>query len=161
MSEVTENSARLRWERPEPPGPYFYDLTVTAAHDQSLVLRQNLTATDHVVGNLRSGHTYHVTVVCSLRAQVRATYQRSFSTSEYVVGVREGGTWFLRGTLWNTEGTVLSHLVCSDAPAGLKQSPGCFTNERGGTWGPLAAVALPLGSRATLWMKAHPFGRRK
>ncbi|XP_053511208.1 collagen alpha-3(VI) chain isoform X5 [Artibeus jamaicensis] len=80
VSEVTESSARLHWERPEPPSPYSYDLTVTSAHDQSLVLKQNLTATDRVVGGLRAGQTYHVTVVCYLRSQVRAVYRGSFST---------------------------------------------------------------------------------
>ncbi|XP_032336463.1 collagen alpha-3(VI) chain isoform X4 [Camelus ferus] len=82
VSEVTENSARLRWERPEPPSAYFYDLIVTSAHDQSLVLRQNLTATDRAIGGLLAGQTYHVTVVCYLRSQVRATYQGSFSTKK-------------------------------------------------------------------------------
>nr|XP_031533680.1 collagen alpha-3(VI) chain isoform X5 [Vicugna pacos] len=82
VSEVTENSARLQWERPEPPSAYFYDLIVTSAHDQSLVLRQNLTATDRVIGGLLAGQTYHVTVVCYLRSQVRATYQGSFSTKK-------------------------------------------------------------------------------
>ncbi|KAF6113263.1 collagen type VI alpha 3 chain [Phyllostomus discolor] len=80
VSEVTESSARLHWERPEPPSPYFYDLTVTSAQDQSLVLKQNLTATDRVVGGLRAGQTYHVTVVCYLRSQVRAVYRGAFST---------------------------------------------------------------------------------
>ncbi|XP_045701570.1 collagen alpha-3(VI) chain isoform X5 [Phyllostomus hastatus] len=80
VSEVTESSARLHWERPEPPSSYFYDLTITSAHDQSLVLKQNLTATDRVVGGLRAGQTYHVTVVCYLRSQVRAVYRGAFST---------------------------------------------------------------------------------
>lgn len=83
--EITENSAKLHWERPEPPSPYFYDLTVTSAHDQSLVLRQNLTVTNRAIENLRSGHTYHVVVVCYLRSQVKAIYHGSFSTSEYGV----------------------------------------------------------------------------
>ncbi|KAM5327201.1 collagen alpha-3(VI) chain isoform 4-T5 [Glossophaga mutica] len=82
VSEVTESSARLHWERPEPPSPYVYDLTVTSAHDQSLALRQNLTVTDRVVGGLRAGQTYHVTVVCYLRSQVRAAYRGSFSTKK-------------------------------------------------------------------------------
>lgn len=86
MSEITENSAKLHWERPEPPSPYFYDLTVTSALDQSLVLKQNLSVTDRVIGGLLAGQTYHVTVVCYLRSQVRATYQGSFSTSKYMVG---------------------------------------------------------------------------
>ncbi|XP_014698265.3 collagen alpha-3(VI) chain isoform X3 [Equus asinus] len=82
VSEITENSAKLHWERPEPPSPYFYDLTVTSALDQSLVLKQNLSVTDRVIGGLLAGQTYHVTVVCYLRSQVRATYQGSFSTKK-------------------------------------------------------------------------------
>nr|XP_055156511.1 collagen alpha-3(VI) chain isoform X2 [Nyctereutes procyonoides] len=82
VSDITENSAKLHWERPEPPSPYFYDLTVTSAHDQSLVLRQNLSATERAVGGLLAGHTYHVAVVCYLRAQARAVYQGSFSTKK-------------------------------------------------------------------------------
>ncbi|XP_038290442.1 collagen alpha-3(VI) chain isoform X2 [Canis lupus familiaris] len=82
VSDITENSAKLHWERPEPPSPYFYDLTVTSAHDQSLVLRQNLSATERAIGGLLAGHTYHVAVVCYLRAQARAVYQGSFSTKK-------------------------------------------------------------------------------
>uniref|UniRef100_A0A2K5VFV1 Collagen type VI alpha 3 chain n=1 Tax=Macaca fascicularis TaxID=9541 RepID=A0A2K5VFV1_MACFA len=82
VSEITENSARLHWERPEPPSPYFYDLTITSAHDQSLVLKQNLTVTDRVIGGLLAGQMYHVAVVCYLRSQVRATYHGSFSTKK-------------------------------------------------------------------------------
>ncbi|XP_059023604.1 collagen alpha-3(VI) chain isoform X2 [Mustela lutreola] len=82
VSDITENSARLRWERPEPPSPYFYDLTVTSAHDQSLVLRQNLSVTERAIGGLLAGHTYHIAVVCYLKSQVRATYQGSFSTKK-------------------------------------------------------------------------------
>ncbi|XP_027443901.2 collagen alpha-3(VI) chain isoform X2 [Zalophus californianus] len=82
VSDITENSAKLRWERPEPPSPYFYDLTVTSAHDQSLVLRQNLSVTERTVGGLLAGHTYHVAVVCYLKSQVRAAYQGSFSTKK-------------------------------------------------------------------------------
>ncbi|KAM6152621.1 collagen alpha-3(VI) chain isoform 2-T2 [Erethizon dorsatum] len=82
VSEVTENSARLRWERPEPPSSYFYDLTVTSAHDQSLVLRHNLTVTERVIGGLRAGQTYYVVVVCYLRSQVRAVFRGTFSTKK-------------------------------------------------------------------------------
>uniref|UniRef100_A0A8C6CZU3 Collagen alpha-3(VI) chain n=1 Tax=Moschus moschiferus TaxID=68415 RepID=A0A8C6CZU3_MOSMO len=88
VSEVTENSAKLHWERPEPPSPYLYNLTVTSAHDQAVVLKQNLTVTDRVVGGLLPGQTYHVTVTCSLRSQIRAIYQGSFSTSKCKVAVR-------------------------------------------------------------------------
>nr|XP_038940661.1 collagen alpha-3(VI) chain isoform X6 [Rattus norvegicus] len=82
VSEVTENSARLHWERPEPSSSYFYDLTVTSAHDQSLVLRQNLTVTDRVIGGLLAGQLYHVVVVSYLQSQVRAIYQGSFNTKK-------------------------------------------------------------------------------
>nr|XP_017531177.2 collagen alpha-3(VI) chain isoform X2 [Manis javanica] len=82
VSEITENSARLQWEKPEPPNPYFYSLAVTLAHDQSLVLKQNLTVTDRVIGGLLAGQAYHVLVVCFLKSQVRATYQGSFSTKK-------------------------------------------------------------------------------
>ncbi|KAM8789552.1 collagen alpha-3(VI) chain [Rhynchonycteris naso] len=82
VSEVTENSAKFRWDRLEPPGSYFYDFTITSAHDQSLVLKQNLTVTDLVIGGLRAGQTYQVAVVCYLRSQVKAVYQGSFSTKK-------------------------------------------------------------------------------
>ncbi|XP_040306504.1 collagen alpha-3(VI) chain isoform X6 [Herpailurus yagouaroundi] len=82
VSDVTENSARIHWERPEPPSPYFYDLTVTSAHDQSLVLRQNLSVTERAIGGLLAGHTYHVAVLCYLKSQVRAAYQGSFTTKK-------------------------------------------------------------------------------
>uniref|UniRef100_A0A2K6U3I6 Collagen type VI alpha 3 chain n=1 Tax=Saimiri boliviensis boliviensis TaxID=39432 RepID=A0A2K6U3I6_SAIBB len=78
--DITENSAKLHWERPDPYNPYFYDLTVTSAHDQSLVLKQNLSITDRIIGGLLPGQTYHVVIVCYLKSQVRATYHRSFST---------------------------------------------------------------------------------
>ncbi|XP_026642150.1 collagen alpha-3(VI) chain isoform X1 [Microtus ochrogaster] len=82
VSEVSENSARLHWERPEPSSSYFYDLTVTLAHDQSLVLRQNLTVTDRVVSGLLPGQMYHVAVVAYLQSQARTIYQGSFNTKK-------------------------------------------------------------------------------
>ena len=96
-SEITGNSAKLHWERPEPPSPYLYNLTITSAHDQSLVLKQNLTVTDHVIGGLLPGQTYHVTVICYLRSQVRAIYQGSFSTSKCTFGLRKVGTYLCVG----------------------------------------------------------------
>ena len=92
VSEVTENSAKLHWERPEPPSPYLYNLTVTSAQDQAVVLKQNLSVTDHVIGGLLPGQTYHITVICSLRSQVRAIYQGSFSTSKCTVASKE--SWY-------------------------------------------------------------------
>ncbi|XP_021513099.1 collagen alpha-3(VI) chain isoform X3 [Meriones unguiculatus] len=82
VSEVTENSARLHWERPEPSSSYFYDLTITSAHDQSVVLRKNLTSTERVITGLLAGQMYHVVVVSYLHSQVRAVYQGSFNTKQ-------------------------------------------------------------------------------
>lgn len=92
VSEVTENSARLHWERLEPSSSYFYDLTVTSAHDQSLVLRQNLTVTDRVISGLLPGQTYHVVVVSYLQSQVRAVYHGSFNTGKCTVDLRVLGS---------------------------------------------------------------------
>lgn len=88
VSEVTENSARLHWEQPEPSSSYFYDLTITSAHDQSLVLRQNLTSTDRVISGLLAGQMYRVVVVSYLQSQARTVYQGSFNTSKYMAGLR-------------------------------------------------------------------------
>uniref|UniRef100_A0A4X2LUD6 Collagen alpha-3(VI) chain n=1 Tax=Vombatus ursinus TaxID=29139 RepID=A0A4X2LUD6_VOMUR len=82
VSEVTENSARLRWVNPDQPNPYIYDLTVTSMHDRSVVLKQNLTMTERVIGGLVAGHTYHVAIVSYLKSQVKATYEGTFTTKK-------------------------------------------------------------------------------
>ena len=121
VSEVTENSAKLHWERPEPPSPYLYNLTVTSAHDQAVVLKQNLTVTDRVIGGLLPGQTYHVTVTCSLRSQVRAIYQGSFSTSKCRVALRTVGTPLCTGYQmgWSREQFRFT------GPCPEKQQQGC------------------------------------
>ncbi|XP_056676063.1 collagen alpha-3(VI) chain isoform X2 [Monodelphis domestica] len=80
VSEITENSARLRWVNPDQPNPYIYDLTITSTHDRSVVLRQNLTVAERVIGGLVAGQTYHVAVVSYLKSQVKATYEGMFTT---------------------------------------------------------------------------------
>ncbi|XP_060040109.1 collagen alpha-3(VI) chain-like isoform X2 [Erinaceus europaeus] len=80
VSQVTENSAKLQWDRPEPPSAYVCELSVTSAQDQQQVLRQNFTATERTVGGLRAGHTYQVAVLCSVRGQAHSFYQGVFST---------------------------------------------------------------------------------
>ncbi|XP_036623350.1 collagen alpha-3(VI) chain isoform X1 [Trichosurus vulpecula] len=82
VSEVTENSARLRWVNPDQPNPYIYDLTITSMHDRSVVLKQNLTVAERVVGGLVAGQTYHVTIVSYLKSQVKATYEGTFTTKK-------------------------------------------------------------------------------
>ncbi|OWK53741.1 Collagen alpha-3(VI) chain [Lonchura striata] len=78
ITDVTESSARLRWASPEPHSTF--DVTVTLAHDHSLVQRQNLTGTEHVVRGLRSGQKYVVAVTGYQKSQPKVTYTGSFST---------------------------------------------------------------------------------
>ncbi|TRZ18803.1 hypothetical protein HGM15179_008297 [Zosterops borbonicus] len=78
ITDVTESSARLRWASPEPHNTF--DVTVTLAQDHSLVQRQNLTGTEHVVRGLRSGQKYHVVITGYQKSQSKVTYTGSFST---------------------------------------------------------------------------------
>ncbi|XP_064289605.1 collagen alpha-3(VI) chain isoform X9 [Passer domesticus] len=78
ITDVTESSARLRWASPEPHSTF--DVTVTLAHDHSLVQRQNLTGTEHVIRGLRSGQKYVVVITGYQKSQPKITYTGSFST---------------------------------------------------------------------------------
>ncbi|KAL9848017.1 collagen alpha-3(VI) chain isoform 7-T7 [Geothlypis trichas] len=78
ITDVTESSARLRWASPEPHSTF--DVTVTLAQDHSLVQRQNLTGTEHVIRGLRSGQKYAVVITGSQKSQAKVTYTGSFST---------------------------------------------------------------------------------
>ncbi|XP_059724122.1 collagen alpha-3(VI) chain isoform X10 [Haemorhous mexicanus] len=78
ITDVTESSARLRWASSEPHSTF--DVTVTLAQDHSLVQRQNLTGTEHVIRGLRSGQKYVVVITGSQKSQPKVTYTGSFST---------------------------------------------------------------------------------
>uniref|UniRef100_A0A8U8BHH8 Collagen alpha-3(VI) chain n=1 Tax=Geospiza parvula TaxID=87175 RepID=A0A8U8BHH8_GEOPR len=78
ITDITESSARLRWASPEPHSTF--DVTVTLAQDHSLVQRQNLTGTEHVIRGLRSGQKYVVVITGSQKSQPKVTYTGSFST---------------------------------------------------------------------------------
>ncbi|NWZ92910.1 CO6A3 protein, partial [Nesospiza acunhae] len=78
ITDVTESSARLRWASPEPHSTF--DVTVTLAQDHSLVQRQNLTGTEHIIRGLRSGQKYVVVITGSQKSQPKVTYTGSFST---------------------------------------------------------------------------------
>nr|XP_047914529.1 collagen alpha-3(VI) chain isoform X10 [Anser cygnoides] len=80
ITDVTENSARLRWASPEPHNAYVFDLSITLAHDHSLVLKQNLTGTERVIGGLRGGQKYLVVITGYLKSQPKVTYTGTFST---------------------------------------------------------------------------------
>ncbi|NWZ27383.1 CO6A3 protein, partial [Asarcornis scutulata] len=81
ITDITENSARLRWASPEPHNAYVFDLSITLAHDHSLVLKQNLTGTERVIGGLRGGQKYLVVITGYLKSQPKVTYTGAFSTS--------------------------------------------------------------------------------
>nr|XP_028558924.1 collagen alpha-3(VI) chain isoform X16 [Podarcis muralis] len=80
ITDITENSAKLHWVNPEPQHVFVYDITITSAHDHSLVLKLNLTGTERVIGGLRSGQKYNVFVTGYHNAQAKATYRGTFST---------------------------------------------------------------------------------
>ncbi|XP_042308649.1 collagen alpha-3(VI) chain isoform X2 [Sceloporus undulatus] len=80
ITDITENSAKLHWANPEPQHAYVYDITITSAHDNSLVLKLNLTGTERVIGGLGSGQKYHVIVTGYHNAQAKATYKGTFIT---------------------------------------------------------------------------------
>lgn len=86
VTDITENSAKLHWVDPEPQHASIYDITITLAHDHSLVLKLNLTGTERVIGGLGSGQKYHVLVTGYRNAQARSTYTGTFSTSKFVFG---------------------------------------------------------------------------
>uniref|UniRef100_F6R6T3 Collagen alpha-3(VI) chain n=1 Tax=Ornithorhynchus anatinus TaxID=9258 RepID=F6R6T3_ORNAN len=80
--DITENSAKLQWVNPEPSSPYIYDITITSAHDHSLVLKQNITSTERVIGGLRTGQKYQVVITGYLKSQARISYAGSFTTTQ-------------------------------------------------------------------------------
>ncbi|NXT91074.1 CO6A3 protein, partial [Anhinga rufa] len=82
ITDVTENSAKLRWASPEPHSAYAFDITITLAHDHSLVQKQNLTGTEYVIRGLRSGQKYLVVITGYQKSQPKVTYTGTFSTSE-------------------------------------------------------------------------------
>ncbi|XP_069081666.1 collagen alpha-3(VI) chain [Pleurodeles waltl] len=80
ISDVTENSVRLRWLNPEPQHQYVYDITITSARDHSLVLKQNISGTERVIGGLRSGYQYDVMITGYYKSQAKVTFVGTFST---------------------------------------------------------------------------------
>uniref|UniRef100_A0A8C0G3U4 Collagen alpha-3(VI) chain n=1 Tax=Chelonoidis abingdonii TaxID=106734 RepID=A0A8C0G3U4_CHEAB len=82
ITDITENSAKLRWVNPQPQTLDFFDITITSAHDHSLVLKLNLTSTERVIGGLRSGQKYQVAITGFHKSKVKVTYMGTFSTSK-------------------------------------------------------------------------------
>lgn len=103
ITDVTENSARLRWASPEPHNAYVFDITITLAHDHSLVQKQNVTGTEHVVQGLRSGQKYLVVVTGYQKSQPKVTYAGTFSTSKYLLRKTHKLLFFHKKDLKNGE----------------------------------------------------------
>ncbi|XP_030310048.1 collagen alpha-3(VI) chain isoform X5 [Calypte anna] len=80
ITDVTENSARLHWASPESHNNFVFDVTITLAHDHSLVQKQNLTGTELLIRGLRSGQKYLVVITGYQKSQPKVTYAGSFST---------------------------------------------------------------------------------
>ncbi|KAM4669617.1 collagen alpha-3(VI) chain [Amazona ochrocephala] len=80
ITDVTETSARLRWASPEPHSAYTFEISITAAHDHSLVQNQNLTGTEHIIHGLKSGQKYLVVITGYQKSQPKVTYTGTFST---------------------------------------------------------------------------------
>ncbi|KAM9305123.1 collagen alpha-3(VI) chain [Gastrophryne carolinensis] len=80
--DVTQNSVRLSWASPDPQKPHVYDLNVISQADQKLVLKQNVTGTERLIGGLASGHTYQVTITGQHKTHGMITYQATFTTSK-------------------------------------------------------------------------------
>ncbi|KAM4606910.1 collagen alpha-3(VI) chain isoform 2-T2 [Discoglossus pictus] len=78
--DVTENSVRLRWTSPNPQHHQLYELSIISLSDQALVLKQNVTSTERVVGGLISGQQYQVTIKSHHKSHGRVTYQTAFTT---------------------------------------------------------------------------------
>ncbi|XP_071603176.1 collagen alpha-3(VI) chain isoform X7 [Heliangelus exortis] len=80
ITDVTENSARLHWASPESHNNFVFDVTITLAHDHSLVQKQNLTGSELLIQGLRSGQKYLVVITGYQKSQPKVTYAGSFST---------------------------------------------------------------------------------
>ncbi|XP_029462348.1 collagen alpha-3(VI) chain isoform X2 [Rhinatrema bivittatum] len=80
FSDVSENSVKVHWVNPEPQNVYTYNLTITSASDPALILKQSISGTESVIGGLKSGHQYHVTITGYHNAQAKVTYFATFST---------------------------------------------------------------------------------
>ncbi|XP_053328266.1 collagen alpha-3(VI) chain isoform X1 [Spea bombifrons] len=79
--DVTENSVHLSWASSDPNQPHLYDLSVTSLSNQALVLKQNVTGTDRIIGGLKSGEQYQVTISGHHQTLGMVIYQATFKTS--------------------------------------------------------------------------------
>ncbi|XP_069589432.1 collagen alpha-3(VI) chain isoform X4 [Ranitomeya imitator] len=79
-SDVTDSSVYLSWARADLQKPDVYELSITSLDDNSLVLKQNVTGTERLIGGLISGQVYQVTVTGQHKNLGLITYQTTFTT---------------------------------------------------------------------------------
>ncbi|XP_056389375.1 collagen alpha-3(VI) chain [Hyla sarda] len=82
VSDVTESSVHLSWTSADPQQPPVYELSITSVDDNTLVLKQNVTGTDRLIGGLMSGHVYQITITGQHKNLGLITYQATFTTSK-------------------------------------------------------------------------------
>ncbi|XP_044160804.1 collagen alpha-3(VI) chain isoform X6 [Bufo gargarizans] len=80
-SDVTDSSVYLSWTSTDPQMPQVYELSITSLDDNTLVLKQNVTGTERLIGGLKSGQHYQVTVTGQHKNLGLITYQVTFTTS--------------------------------------------------------------------------------
>ncbi|XP_010009136.1 PREDICTED: collagen alpha-3(VI) chain-like [Nestor notabilis] len=86
ITDVTEHSARLRWASPEPHSAHTFEISITSAHDHSLVQSQNLTGTEHIIHGLRSGQKYLVVITGYQKSQPRVSVANMMLNTEPLEG---------------------------------------------------------------------------
>ncbi|CAN2389124.1 Collagen type VI alpha 3 [Pristimantis euphronides] len=82
VSDVTESSVHLSWASADPHKPHVYELSITSLVDNTLVLKQNVTGTERLIGGLMSGQLYQVTITGQHKSIGLITYQATFTTSK-------------------------------------------------------------------------------
>lgn len=83
VSDVTDSSVYLSWTNADPQQPLVYELSITSLDDNSLVLKQNVTGSERLIGGLMSGQQYQVTITGQHKNLGLITYQETFTTSKY------------------------------------------------------------------------------
>lgn len=82
VSDVTDSSVYLSWTNADPQQPLVYELSITSLEDNSLVLKQNVTGSERLIGGLMSGQQYQVTITGQHKNLGLITYQETFTTSQ-------------------------------------------------------------------------------
>ncbi|KAG8559227.1 hypothetical protein GDO81_017268 [Engystomops pustulosus] len=82
VSDVTDSSVYLSWTSADPQKPQVYEMSISSLDDNTLVLKQNVTGTERLIGGLLSGHNYQVTITGQHKSLGLVTYQATFTTGK-------------------------------------------------------------------------------